>query len=87
MNQLISAALGVFASVLYGGFAYAIAKMKNNETFNGAKFAKFLVIGCLVGAASQSLGVDMATLEGMSVTTLLSIIIDKFAGAILAEKK
>jgi hypothetical protein len=87
MNGLVNAALGVLSTALYGAFSYAIAKVKNDESFDGLKFAKFLVIGFAVGALSSSLGVDMATVEGMSVATLFSIIVDKIAGAITHRKK
>jgi hypothetical protein len=87
MSGLINAALGVLSSALYGAFSYAIAKVKNDESFDGAKFGKFLVIGFAVGALSSSLGIDMATVEGMSVATLGSIIVDKIAGAVFSKKK
>jgi uncharacterized membrane protein YfcA len=87
MNGLVNAALGVLASALYGAFSYAIAKAKNDESFDGLKYAKFLVVGFAVGALSSSFGVDMGTVEGMSVSTLFSIIIDKIAGAITHKKK
>jgi hypothetical protein len=77
----------VFSAALYGAFSYAIAKVKNDESFDGLKYAKFLVIGFAVGALSSSLGVDMSTVEGMSVATLFSIIVDKIAGAITHRKK
>jgi hypothetical protein len=83
----VNAALGVLASALYGAFSYAIAKVKNEESFDGLKYAKFLVVGFAVGALSSSLGVDMSTVEGMSVATLFSIIVDKIAGAITYRKK
>jgi hypothetical protein len=83
----VNAALGVLASALYGAFSYAIARAKNDESFDGLKFAKFLVIGFAVGALSSSLGIDMSTVEGMSVATLFSIIVDKIAGAITQRKK
>jgi hypothetical protein len=87
MSGIINAALGVLSSALYGAFSYAIAKVKNDESFDGAKFGKFLVIGFAVGALSSSLGVDMASVEGMSVATLGSIIVDKIAGAVFSKKK
>jgi uncharacterized membrane protein YfcA len=77
----------VLSAALYGAFSYAIAKVKNDESFDGLKFAKFLVIGFAVGALSSSFGVDMGTVEGMSVSTLFSIIVDKIAGAITYRKK
>jgi uncharacterized membrane protein YfcA len=83
----VNAALGVLASALYGAFSYAIAKAKNGESFDGLKYAKFLVIGFAVGALSGSFGVDMSTVEGMSVATLFSIVVDKVAGAITHSKK
>jgi hypothetical protein len=87
LNGLINAALGVLSTALYGGFSYAVARVKNDESFDGFKFSKFLVIGFAVGALSSSLGVDMATVEGMSVATLFSIIVDKIAGALTYRQK
>jgi hypothetical protein len=87
LNGIVNAALGVFSAALYGAFSYAIAKVKNEESFDGLKYAKFLVVGFAVGALSSSLGVDMSTVEGMSVATLFSIIVDKIAGAITYRKK
>jgi hypothetical protein len=87
MNGIVNAALGVLSSALYGAFSYAIAKVKNDESFDAPKFGKFLVIGFAFGALSSSLGVDVSTVEGMSVATLGSIIVDKIAGAVFSKKK
>jgi hypothetical protein len=87
MNGLINAALGVLYTALYGAYSYAIAKVKNDESFDAQKFAKFLAIGFIIGSLSSSIGVDMATVEGMSFSTLLSIVIDKLAGALTHKQK
>jgi len=83
---LLDAAVGAFVSMIYGAFSYAVAKSKNNETFDPVKFGKFLAIGFILGGASASLGVDMQTIEGMSTVGFFSVIIDKLAGMLFHKR-
>jgi len=87
MNGLINAAIGVLTSALYGSFSYAIAHVKNGEDFNSFKFGKFLVIGFIVGLFSSAFNIDMTTADGLSISTLASIIVDKIAGSALKQKQ
>jgi len=83
---LLDAVIGAFVSMVYGAFSYAVAKSKNNETFDPVKFGKFLAIGFILGGASASLGVDMQTIEGMSTVGFFSVIIDKLAGMLFHKR-
>jgi hypothetical protein len=87
MSGIVNVALSVLATLLYGGFSYAIAHVKNDESFDAQKFGKFIVIGFIVGGLASSLGLDIGTVENMSLFTLLSIVLDKIAGAIFTKKK
>ena len=75
--------LGVIIGVLWGAFGYAVAKVKNDESFNPRKFLKTLVLGAILTAAAKGLGVPVTQLEGMTVSGFLTIIVDKLFGLIL----
>ena len=78
---------GIMPAIVWAAVGYAVAKAKGEETFEPLKFAKTLVIGVILAAAGQGLGVDAATLEGMSVIGFLTAIVDKVAGLFLSKKK
>jgi len=78
---------GIVPAIVWAAVGYAVAKAKNEETFEPLKFAKTLVIGVILAAAGQALGVDTATLEGMSVIGFLTAIVDKVSSLFHSKKK
>ena len=81
-----NAILGAFIMLVYGAFCYAIAKAKTGEAFTPEKFGKTVVIGFILGAASQALGIPTDQLGQMSLVAFLGVVIDKLAG-LLTHKK
>jgi len=81
-----NAILGAFIMLLYGSLCYAINKVKKGEAFTPEKFGKTVVIGFILGAASQALGIPTDQLGQMSLVAFLGVIIDKLAG-LLTHKK
>jgi len=75
--------LGVIIGILWGAFGYAVAKVKNDESFSPRKFLKTLVLGAILTAAAKGLGVPVTEIEGMTVSGFLTIIVDKLFGLIL----
>jgi len=78
---------GIVPAIVWAAVSYAVAKAKSDETFEPLKFAKTLVIGVILAAAGQALGVDTVTLEGMSVIGFLTAIVDKVSSLFLSRKK
>ena len=79
--------IGILIAIVWGAFSYAIAKAKNGEDFEPQKFAKTLLIGIILASMAQGLGYDITKLEGMSLTTVLTIFVDKLTGLLLKKGK
>jgi len=70
-------------SLIWGAFGFAVAKAKKEEDFKPEKFLKTLAVGLMLGLISTLTGVDVVMLENMSLTAVLVIFIDKFAGMLM----
>jgi len=78
--------IGVLVAIFWSAVGYAVAKSKDNETFDPLKFCKTLVIGIILSSASVSLGIDITTLEGMSVVGFFTVVVDKIASLFIKKK-
>lgn len=72
-----------FVSLFWGAFGFAVAKVKHDEAFSPEKFLKTLALGLMLGLIATLMNVDIATLENMSLATVLVILTDKFAGMLM----
>lgn len=81
--MFLGAVFGVFISVLWAGFAYAIARAKSGEEFTPRKFAKTVIVGAAIGVLAQVLGLPPIEVETLTVEALLTIVVDKLAGLIV----
>lgn len=77
---------GLLVSIIYSAVGYAVAKSKNDEAFDALKFAKTLVIGIILAGAADAVGVDVATVEGMSFVGFLTALLDKVAALFMKKK-
>jgi len=78
--------IGVLVGIIWSAVGYAVSKAKSDEAFDPLKFVKTLIIGIILSSASQGLGVDIATLEGMSTIGFLTAIVDKVSGLFIKKK-
>lgn len=67
---------GAVVGCLWGGFGYALARGKG-EPFEPKKFGKTVLVGFILGLLANEAGVDIATIEGFSTVSLVTILIDK----------
>lgn len=67
---------GAIAGCLWGGFGYALARGKG-EPFEPKKFGKTVLVGFILGLIATQAGVDIATVEGFSTLSLVTILSDK----------
>lgn len=74
--------VGFVVSLIWAAFGFAVAKVKHDEEFEPRKFMRTLVIGLMLGLLSALTGIDITTLQHMSVATVFLILTDKFVGMI-----
>ena len=81
--MLETISIGILVSIIWSAVGYAVAKTKNNENFDALKFAKTLVIGIILASTSQSLGIPITELEGMTTVGFLTALIDKITSLLI----
>jgi hypothetical protein len=79
--------IGILVSIVWGAISYAVAKAKNDEAFEPAKFAKTVLIGIVLASAAQGLGYNITQIEGMSFVGFLTAVIDKVSSLLFKKKK
>lgn len=67
---------GLITAGIWAGVGWAVAK-RNGEEFSKDKMVRTLKIGLFLGLGATVLGVDLATLEGMTILQLATILVDK----------
>jgi len=85
--MLEAISVGLLIAVLWGAVGYAVAKAKADEEFEPAKFGKTLVLGIILAAFAEGLGIPIAEIEGMTFVGFLTVVVDKVSSLFFKPPK